>query len=176
MAIITKSCKNAISLARSNKKNTRTSLVVYIPQNSLEIQSSCISSPVRHTDIDNEHHSTNQAVQNKNDSKPISSQLVFSYSNKTGLIVRVDFVRLNDIFAKILSRSSFAIGLNSLVNERCAYCFDSTTKYYINISDTRRELCNRLSILVRRAKMKALARHTTTIKVLTECENFVFYL
>ena len=146
-AIITKSCKNAISLTRSNKKNTRTSLVVYIPQNSLEIQSNCISSPLHHTDIDNEHHSTDQVVQNKNDSKPISSPLVFSYSNETGLIVRIDFVRLNDIFTKILSRSSFSIGLNSLVNEICAHCFDSTTKYYIDISETRRELCSRLSIL-----------------------------
>lgn len=66
--------------------------------------------------------------------------------------------------------------LTSMISEICAYCFDSSTKFYVNMSVMRRGLCSQLSYCVRETRKKAKTKHTTAITVLVKPNSFVFCL
>ncbi|CAM4925557.1 unnamed protein product [Rotaria socialis] len=175
-AVVTKSCKNALSLVRSKKNHTGKSLIVYIPQNSIDNKSACNANSISSMRVRNEENSRDESILNEKENKQVSSELKFNFTHEKGLIIESDFVHLKNIFSKFLSRSSLSIDLNLFINEICAYCFNSSTKYYVNISETRREICSRLSYFVRSAKKKAKVRHTTVITVLSEYDCFTFYI
>lgn len=176
-AAVIKACKNAISLARVKEKKTMTKfLVVYIPQNSINKNNSCSSDSVSSISVRNEESSNDESSFSENHDAQMHSQLKFSFDNEKGLIVETSFVYLKNIFSFVLSRCSTSIPLTDFLNDIHAYCFNSTEKFYVSLSELRREISRRLSYFIQNAKNKAKARNTTAIKILAESNNFVFYL
>jgi hypothetical protein len=175
-AVVTKSCKNALSLAHSKKNNKSKFLVIYIPQNSVDESSNYSSHLVASVSVGSEENNKDGGGLSENIDAPVCSELIFNFVNTKGLVITANFSNLRNFFSCFLSGFSMPVDLNTFVNEICAYCFDSDDKFYVNVSETRRELCSQLSCFFRDAKKKARARNTTVIKILIESNNFVFNL
>ena len=106
----------------------------------------------------------------------VYSKLIFSFDNEKGLSIEADSVRLKTVFSCLLSGSTISDDLTKFLDEICVYYFDLAVKFYINMSESRRELRRRSGHVVQTAKNNAKAKNTTAVKILSQSKNFVFYL
>ena len=96
--VLVKSCKNALSLARSQRKNAGKFLNVYISQNSIDSHSSCTSNSVPYVGIENEKNSTNENFLFQNNNQQPHSQLKFDFLGEKGLMIETNFLYLKSFF------------------------------------------------------------------------------
>ncbi|CAF2107655.1 unnamed protein product [Rotaria magnacalcarata] len=173
--IINNSCKNALSLARSKKKVNSKILPVYIPRSLVDSSLALSPISVSSTDTNDNSGDAHDYLLTSNDAVQQVSRLTFDYTDDKGLIIYTRFIFIKDIFYEFLNRSSKSINISNFINEICHHCFHSTVKFYVDVSKLRRQLYSQLSCIVRDAKKKANATHTTVTKVLMEKNTFVFH-
>ncbi|CAF2092780.1 unnamed protein product [Rotaria magnacalcarata] len=174
-SIINNSCKNALSLARSKKKVNSKILPVYIPRSLVDSSLALSPISVSSTDTNDNSGDAHDYLLTSNDAVQQVSRLTFDYTDDKGLIICTRFIFIKDNFYEFLNRSSKSINISNFINEICHHCFHSTVKFYVDVPKLRRQLYSQLSCIVRDAKKKANATHTTVTKVLMEKNTFLFH-
>lgn len=172
-SVISKSCKNAVSLSRAKKKSETSSLTVYLPR-SLVNDSSSSPSSTSSVDTGNSDSDEQEHFSFNNDIVQQNALVRFDYVDEKGLTMYANFDYMKDIFSEFLNHSK-SIKIYKFIDEICSYCFHSVAKLYADVPKLRRQVCSQLSCFVRDAKKRAKVRHVTITKILTETPSFFFH-